>query len=92
MEAGEVVAGRVVQLAHVGEEAGERAGFDGADGVHEPSVECEGGDVRVTEDFEMGVGKLPPQGREHRQGEDEVTDGSATDDEDFAFGFAHPPA
>ena len=85
VEAGEVVAHRVVEVAPIGEEARERAGFDGTDGIGEAAVQGERGDVRVAEDFEMRVGEPPPQRREHRQREDEVPDGSAANDEDFAF-------
>ncbi len=35
----------------------------------------------------MGFGELAAQGGEHGEGEDEVADGPAPNEEDFTFGF-----
>src|SRR5262249_31752887 len=41
--------------------------------------------MRITKHFEMRVGELSAQRGEDRQGENEISDGTAADDEDFAF-------
>jgi hypothetical protein len=44
-------------------------------------------DVRITEHFELRAGKLLPQRRKHRQGEDEIADCAAADHENFGLGW-----
>ena len=67
-------------------ETGERAGFDRADGVHETGRAGQSGNVRVTQEFEAAPGKVLPEGGEHGQGENKITDGTPADDQDFIFG------
>ncbi len=68
------------------EKAGERAGLDGVHPVGEVAEEGEAGVLRIAEHVEFGVGELGPQRGEGGQGEHEVTQGPATDDQDSPHG------
>ncbi len=45
--------------------------------------------MRIPQHLEVRPGKLTPQRRQHRQGEDEVADGAAPNHENLALVLAH---
>ncbi len=64
------------------EKARQRSILDGPRGIGIKPAFGKRDDVLVAEDFEVRVGEGFPQQSDRRQGEDEVPDGSAADDED----------
>src|ERR1700694_651381 len=69
----------VWQLRVLGEEAGERARFDRANGLSVESILGERGDVFVTEDLDPGSGIRVAQRLERRQHQNEIADRAAAD-------------
>jgi hypothetical protein len=80
VEGGEVVGDFLLDGGAGGEERGEVAVTEAAGVVGEAGGEGEVGDAGVTKDFEVAVGDAFFEEADGRQGEDEVTDGAATDD------------
>ena len=71
------------------EETRQRACFDGMDVVHQRASERQLRDVGIAQNFEAGLGEIFAQGRKDRKCEDEIPDGPAADDKDFAWGLGH---
>ena len=81
VEAGEVV-DEIWGEGGVGDEESREGGvFDGAGGIGVESSLGEGGDVGVAEDFEVGGGEVFSEESDRGEGEDEIADGTAPDDE-----------
>jgi hypothetical protein len=80
VEGSEVVGDFLLDGGAGGEERGEVAVAEAAGVVGEAGGEGEVGDAGVTEDFEVAVGDAFSEEAYGGQGEDEVTDGAATDD------------
>src|SRR6185312_7945567 len=80
----EVIRQLRVEAAVAREKAGHRAGLDGTHFIRQSAGLGQLRDVRITKDFEMRVRKLSAQRRENRQRQNEIADGAAADDEDFA--------
>ena len=73
------------QIRPGNEESGEAAVFDRPCGVRVVAALGEGDDVLVAENLEMGVRKVFAEQADSGEGEDEVPDGPAADDEDARF-------
>ena len=84
VEAGEVFAQRRIEFPAPRKKPRRSPGFDGTDFVDHARVFGQGGDVRIAQHFEMGLGKLFSQRGQRGQGEDEIADGPAANDQDFA--------
>ena len=81
VEAGEVV-DEIWGEGGVGDEESREGGvFDGAGGIGVESSLGEGGDVGVAKDFEVGGGEVISEEADRGEGEDEIADGTAPDDE-----------
>lgn len=89
VEFGEIVRQIFGEDAAAGEEAGEGAGFDGLDAVDEAAGLGELDNMGIAQDFEVGLGKLLPQGGDGGQREDEISNGAAANDQDFSASRLH---
>lgn len=73
-----------IQIAVAGEETGQGPGFDGSQLVDPFRGELS--DVRIAEQGQVSLGKLLAEGGDGGQGEDEIADGAAADDQNAALG------
>ena len=85
MKAREVLPRRIIEITHVGEEAGQRARLDGPNRIGEAAVQRERGDVRVAEDFEVRARKLPAERLKHGEGQDKIANRATANDQNFAL-------
>ena len=84
IEVGEIVRQLLGQFAATREKPGQRAGFDGLRLVGQAAGQGQGHDVRIAEHFQARLGKLPTQRGHGRQGQNEIPNGAASNDQDLA--------
>src|SRR6266576_6913655 len=83
VELGEVIREFGGQFPVARKEARQTARLNRLCPIHQPARERQPHDVRVAENFEMRPGKLPPQRRDGRQRENEITDRAAANYENL---------
>jgi hypothetical protein len=89
IEFGEIVREVLGEDSAPGEKTGEGARFDGLHAVDEAGGLGELDDVRVAEDFQVGVGKLTAQGGDRGQREDKISNRAAANHENFSASRLH---
>ncbi len=77
------------QFATASEEPGQGSSLDGLNPVDQAPGERQLGNMWVAENLEVSLRKLPAQGGDGRQREDEVADCPATNDQNLALGRVH---